>query len=498
MNNRKEWIPWLDKLESKRTRSQEMGGKERLEKYFYGRDRLDTRQRLDLLFDKGTFKEIGTMVGMEDDIPADAFVCGSGLINGRPTLAGGEDFSVLGGSIGAGGTAKRYRLAELAMQEKVPLIMILDGAGHRLTDTGGMRSPNDLLALADLGGLVPMICLVMGVSAGHSAITAPLSDFTIMTSYASMFTGGPPLVEAATGEKVTKEELGGVDICINEAGTIHNVAKDDAECLAMARRYLSYMPQYSWGPLPTSGDNNGDNANSKNTTEPRLIEELLDIIPPNDRKPYDMHEVINLVTDKDTFFEVQPEYGKSLITGYAFMGGKSVAIIANNPLHIAGALNTEAAIKGAEFCNTVGNSGHPVIFLADNPGVMAGVQAEKEGILRWGGMMFKAQRRMKNPKIQITMRKAFGFGAVTMAQNPFDKQTLSFCLPSVNMAAMPADSGGKAAKFDAETQSRVEQDQRAGPYRLANRLSTDEIIAPQELRNGILWGLELSSERYNS
>ena len=492
MNNRSEWKPWLEKLDSKRVASKKMGGKDRLEKYIYGRGRLDVRQRLELLFDKNTFKEIGGLVGGEEEIPADAFVCGSGLINDRPTLAGGEDFSVLGGSIGSGSTSKRYRLAELAKQEKIPLVMMLDGAGHRLTDTGGsMRAPGDLLALADLGGHVPMICLVMGASAGHSAITAPLSDFTIMTSYGSMFTGGPPLVKAATGETVTKEELGGAQICAETAGTIHNVGKNDEECLEMARKYLSYMPQFSGGVLPKIDE---ENMNKKDIGY-RLVDELLDIIPPNDRKPYDMAEVISAITDKDSFFEIQPEFGKSLICGFAFIGGKSVAIIANNPLHIAGALDSNSTIKGAEFCNTISHFGHPAIFLTDNPGVMTGVSAEQSGILRWGGMMFRAQRAMKNPKIQITLRKAFGFGSVIMAQNPFDKQTLSFCLPSVNMAAMPAKSGGEASNFDAETQSQVEEDQKSGPYRLANRLSTDEIIQPQEMRNAILWGLELSSER---
>ncbi len=486
MSNRSEWKPWLDELDARRTRSKEMGGKDRLEKYVYGRSRMDARARLAALFDKGTFKELGGLVGIEEDIPADAFICGSGLINKKPALAGAEDFTVLGGSIGSGGTAKRYRIAELAKQEKIPLIMILDGSGHRLTDTGGSRAPNDLLALADLGGHVPMVCLIMGVSAGHSAITAPLSDFTIMTSYSSMFTGGPPLVEAATGEKVSKEELGGAEICIKTAGTIHNVAETDEDALTMAREYLSYMPQYSGGPLP---------AQNGKDTGPRLVEEILDILPPNDRTPYDAHKVIDLIVDGGNFFEFQPDYGQPLICGLAFIGGRSTAIIANNPVSLAGALNSQAAIKGAEFCEVIGSFGHPVVFLADNPGVMAGIQAEKEGILRWGGMMFKAQRKMANPKIQITMRKAFGFGAVTMAQNPFDKQTFTFCLPSVNMAAMPAESGGKASSLDAKTQAQVEAEQKAGPYRMANRLGTDDVIDPRELRNAILWGLEISQER---
>ena len=484
--SRSEWNPWLSELETRRQKAMAMGGEERIQKYMHGRGKLDVRQRLAGLFDKDSFTEIGTLVGSDDEIPADAFVCGFGLIDGRPVLAGAEDFTVLGGSIGSGGTAKRYRIAELAKQERVPLVMMLEGAGHRLTDTGGSRAPNDLLALADLGGEVPMVCLVMGASAGHSAITAPLSDFTIMTSYGSMFTGGPPLVEAATGEKLTKEDLGGPKVCAETAGTVHLVAEDDEAALLAARKYLSYMPQHKDGTLP---------GRTGKDTELRLLEEILDIIPPNDRQPYDVHEVIELAVDKNSFFEFQPDYGKSLTCGLAFMGGYATAIVANNPAHIAGALDTQAAIKGTDFLTVISSFGHPVIFLADNPGVMAGLAAEKSGILRWGGQMFKAQRQMKNPKIQVTMRKAFGFGAVTMAQNPFDKQTLTFSLPSVNMAAMPAASGGKSAKLDDEAQAQVEKEQRAGPYRLANRLGSDEIIDPRELRNAILAGLQLTQNR---
>jgi len=463
-----------------------MGGPERIAKYMHSRGKLTARERLLRLFDPETFVELGTLVGSEEGIASDAFVCGHGKINDRLAFAGAEDFTTLGGSIGSGGTAKRYRIAELAAQEGVPLIMMLEGAGHRLTDTGGSRAPNDLLALADLGGQVPMVCLVMGASAGHSAITAPLSDFVIMTSYGAMFTGGPPLVKAATGEEVTKQELGGPQICAATAGTVHNVAEDDEAALELARRYLSYMPQncHSFAPALTGPQ-----------TAPRLCDELLDIIPPNDRRPYDMHLVLESVVDAGSFFEVQPLYGQALICGWARLGGESVALVANNPAHLAGALDSSAAIKGEDFINVVAAFGQPAIFLADNPGVMAGTAAEETGILRWGGRMFKAQRQMKNPKIQVTMRKAFGFGAVTMGQNPFDKQTLTFSLPSVNMAAMPADSGGRSAKLDAEAQAQVEADQRAGPYRLANRLGTDEVIDPRELRNALLAAVELCVAR---
>ncbi|MCY4193188.1 MAG: acetyl-CoA carboxylase carboxyltransferase subunit, partial [bacterium] len=165
------------------------------------------------------------------------------------------------------------------------------------------------------------------------------------------------------------------------------------------------------------------------------------------------------------------------------------------PAHLAGSVDAAAAIKATDFLEVIGHYDHPVVFLADNPGVMAGTRAEREGILKWGGKMYKAERRLTNPKVEITMRKAFGFGSVGMAQNPFDNQTQSFCLPSVNMAAMPAEAGGRSAKLDPETQAQVERDQRSGPYRLANRLGSDDVIDPRDMRNAILNSFTLADNR---
>ena len=483
--NREAWAPMQAELAARRIRMQAMGGPERVRKYMYDRGKLDARQRLAALFDPGSFREIGPLVGTLSDIPAEGFIAGHGQIDGRPVFAGSEDFSVLGGSIGSGGTAKRFRIAELALQEKLPLVMILEGAGHRLTETdSGMgRAPNDLLALADLSGHVPMVCVVLGASAGHGALAAPLSDYVIMSEGAAMFTGGPPLVKAATGEDVTKEDLGGARMCAEIAGSAHAVTPDDASALALARHYLSYFPSHRGGALPErrSGD-----------IGPRRLDDLVEIMPPQDRRPYDIHDVIERVVDRGSFLEIQPGYGKGLVLGLAFLGGRAVGIVANNPAHYAGAVDSEAAIKATDFLDLVGHFGHPILFLADNPGVMAGTKAERSGILKWGGKMFRAERRLSNPKIHVTLRKAFGFGAVTMAQNPFDKQTLSLSLPGVTMGAMPAASGGRAAKLDAAEQAKAEAEQASGPYKMADRLVYDDIIDPTELRNRILEGLELA------
>ncbi len=484
--NRVAWEPLRAELHARREAMRLMGGPDRVEKYMHGRGKLDARQRLAALFDPGTFREIGLLVGTVNGIPAEGFICGSGKVNGRTVLAGAEDFTVLGGSIGNGGTSKRYRIAELAAQEQVPLVMILEGAGHRLTEEAGGRAPGDLQAMADLSGQVPMVCLVLGASAGHGALAAPLSDFVIMTESASMFTGGPPLVKASTGEDVTKEELGGAKICAEIAGSAHNVTEDDASAIALARQYLGYFPQHAGGALPRSeGADTGY----------RSCEDLVEVIPPDDRKPYDIHDVIERIVDQGSFLEVQPRYGRAIVVGLAYMGGRAVGIVANNPARNAGAVDPEAAIKATDFLEHIGHFGHPVIFLADNPGVMAGPKAERGGILKWGGKMYRAERRLKGAKIHVTMRKAFSFGSVVMAHNPHDKQTLSVSLPGVTMAAMPAASGGPTAKLSEAEQKAAEEAQAAGPYKMAHGLGYDDIIEPSEMRDCILDGLALLEVR---
>jgi len=481
-----DWKPILEELERRRALARAMGGAERVERLMTQRGKLDARRRLELLFDPGSFVELGPLVG-GTEVPCDALVGGFGHVSGRAVLAAAEDFTVLGGSIGAGSMAKRVRICQLALQERVPLVFMLDGAGHRLTDTGGGgRAPNDLLLLADLSGQVPMVCLVLGASAGHGALTAPLSDFTVITQSAAMFTGGPPLVKAALGEQVTKEELGGAKVCAEIAGTAHNVAEDDAEAIALARRYLSFFPQHRGEAAPRrDGPDTG----------PRLVEDLLTIVPPNDRKPYKMQRVIERIADAGDYLEIQPGYGASLICALAWLGGQACALVANDPSVRAGSVDSAAAIKATGFLETAGSFNLPVVFLADNPGVMAGRKAEREGILKWAGRMFRAERRLRVPKIHVTLRKAFGFGSTTMAQNPFDHQTQSFSFPSLVMSSMPAGPGGQSAKLDAEAQARVESEQRAGPWRLAAGMSTDDVIDPRELRNAILSGLALAEGR---
>ncbi len=464
-----------------------MGGAERVTKH-RGAGKLDVRQRVDALFDPGTFNELGRLVGHKDELPADGFVCGFGLINGRPAAVGAEDFTIKAGSVGTGGAYKRHRIAELAGQEGVPMVWMKEGAGARMgarTSTPA-RVPNDLEPVADLKGEVPVVCLVLGVSAGHGALTAPMADFVVMTKHAALFTGGPDLVRAATGEEISALDLGGWKVCAEIAGTVHNVADSDAEAIQMARDYLRFFPQNRHQSPPSSdGPDIG----------PRITPELLEIIPPNPRLPYDVREVIAAIADENNYFEVQPLYGPAMSTGWAFLGGRAVAFVANNPARGAGALDAAGAIKATEIIETADTFGHPVIFLLDNPGVLAGSHAERSGILKWGGRMYLASRRLRSPKVSVLMRKGFGFGLVTMAHMPHDRQSLTLALPSANIASMPAQSGGRTAHLDDETRDKIERAQRGGPYGLADRLGVDEVVEPGELRNALLNGLIVTESR---
>src|SRR6478752_6584831 len=242
MTKAEDWGDTLDELTRRRRHAHAMGGTERLAKH-HGKGKLDARARLEHLLDKGSFREFGALVG--GDIAADGIVAGSGLINGVPVMVGAEDFTTLAGSIGPGGNSKRYRIAELAVRDRVPLVMLLDGAGFRPTGGHYGRSPTDLLAQTQCSGRVPTVAAVLGPSAGHGALVAPVSDFRIMSSQGAIFTAGPPVVKESTGEDITKEDLGGPAVALH-SGVIHNHADTDEAVIDDIRRYLAYFPSSAW------------------------------------------------------------------------------------------------------------------------------------------------------------------------------------------------------------------------------------------------------------
>ncbi|MDT0203219.1 carboxyl transferase domain-containing protein [Nocardioides sp. AE5] len=481
-----EWAPLLEELGERRSANQQMGGPEKVARYRDG-GRVEARSRIAEFLDPGTFVEIGTLAG-PDAIPSDAFVAGHGLVDGGPVLVGAEDFTVAGGSIGTSAASKRHRLAQLALQERVPLVMMLEGAGHRATNAleGHRPAPNDLQAMADLAGYVPTVAIVTGPSAGHGALAAPLSDFVIMVEqHASLFTAGPPLVRASLGEVVDKESLGGSAVHAVQSGVAHNVAGSVPEAFAQARRYLSYLPRNAWSrPTPTSPDE-----------EERELVDILEMIPPNDRQPYDMRPVLDLVFDTDSVWEIQPQHGTSILTALVRLGGQPMAVVANQPMILAGSIDVAAAEKAARFIEITSSFHLPLVQLADNPGVLAGSASERAGILRSSARMFAAQRRAGVPKFHVTLRKAFGFGSSVMGMNSFDNQTVSLAFPGVTLGGIPAGVGGRTAKASSEMQEALTANEAAGPWRLAASVTYDEIIDPRELRNALLAAARLATAR---
>jgi acetyl-CoA carboxylase carboxyltransferase component len=355
-----------------------------------------------------------------------------------------EDFTVKGGSIGHPNAAKRARLVRLAMEQELPLVLMLDGAGERASN-GSERypvAPGDLQLVADLKGKVPVVTLVLGISAGHGALTGMFADFIVMSEGSALFTAGPLLVEAALRIKATPEELGGARMHTSSSGVAHNLAATELDAFAYARYFLSVLPVKAGAPLPlTTG---------LESATRREVDELLDIIPPSLNAPYDMREVLHVLVDANSLFELQPDFGRSLITALARIGGVPCLLVANQPAELAGSLTRDCAEKATHFMEMAHSFGLPLVTLLDNPGVMPGPVSERAGVLRAAGQMFAAQRRYRGKKIVVTLRKAFGFGSSVMGMNPWDRQAISLALPSVNLGGVPAIGGAEAAKASAE------------------------------------------------
>jgi acetyl-CoA carboxylase carboxyltransferase component len=477
MTKPRDWDETLEDLDRRRQHALGMGGPERLDKH-HAKGKLDARARVERLLDPGTFREIGTLVG--GDIAADGLVVGSGSINGSPVMLGAEDFTTMAGSIGPGGNSKRYRIAEMALRDKIPLVMLLEGAGFRPTGGHYGRTPTDLLAQAQCSGKVPTVAAVLGPSAGHGALVAPVCDFRIMSRQGAIFTAGPPVVKEATGEDISKEDLGGPDVAL-PSGVIHNVAEDDEAVLSDIRRYLSYFPPSAWSypsPLPPDED-----------SEPRQTPELLDIVSRDNRRVYDIRAVLDVIFDRPDWFEVQPKLGTAIICALAHLGGHPVAVVANQPQVLAGSIDAAAADKAAHFI-TVADSFHlPIVFLADNPGMLPGSRSERSGVLRAGARMFAAQTAATTLKLHLTLRKAYGFGSMVMSLLGFDHQVATFAYPGATMGAMSAAALSSATHAAEDLSAKLRNAELQASYRSAEHMGFDELIDPRETRDALLASL---------
>lgn len=458
-----------------------MGGDEKVRRQ-HERGRLTARERIARLCDEDSFSEYGALAGGnhpggEPPLAGDGVVAGVGRICGAKTVVIAEDFTVKGGSIGHPNAAKRVRMVRLALEQSLPLVLLLDGAGERAGNQAERypNTPNDLQLVADLKGRVPVVTLVLGNSAGHGALTGVFADLIIMTAGSAMFSAGPPLVEAALGLQSTPEALGGADLHTRDSGLAHNLAPGEDEAFAMARYFLDIAG------TPVRLQENG-------STDPRAVDTLLDIIPAQVNLAYDMRAVLRAITDDQTLFELQPDFGTSMLTALARIGGQACLVIANQPQVQAGAITSAGARKAAHFIEVADHLGLPLVSLLDNPGVMPGPEAERSGVLKAAADMFLAQRRFSGRKIVVTLRKAFGFGSSVMGMNPWDSQAVSLALPTVTLGGVPAIGGAEAAKAS-EQEAQAMETAQSGAWIPADTMAFDKVIAPAALRNEILEAL---------
>jgi len=477
------WLTLLEELQQRTTTAEAMGGDDRIARQ-HSRGRLTARERVSIFCDEGSFSEYGALAGGnhpggEAALAGDALVGGTGKVGGKTIVLLAEDFTVKGGSIGHPNAAKRARLVRLALEQRYPLVLMLDGAGERASNQSERypNTPGDLQLVADLQGKVPVVTMVLGTSAGHGALTGMFADLIIMLEGSAMFTAGPPLVLAALGTSATVDELGGALMHTSVSGVAHNLGRTEEDCFAMARYFLSLLPERAGANLPET--------RALENAKPRQLERLLDIIPPQANHSYDILEVLHELVDSQSLFELQPLYGRSIVTALARVGGIPCMLVANQPQVMAGAISCEAAEKASHFITVANTFGLPLISLIDNPGVMPGPDSEKAGVLKAAGQMFAAQRHYRGQKIVVTLRKAFGFGSSVMGMNPWDNQAVSIALPGVNLGGVPAIGGAEAARASEEDASQIQEAQ-SGAWVPADAMAFDMVIDPRELRNEII------------
>ncbi|HZV01999.1 MAG TPA: acyl-CoA carboxylase subunit beta [Planctomycetota bacterium] len=489
-------------LEWRKAEAREMGGSDKVSKQ-HAQNKLTCRERIDKLFDQGTFVETGilathmgasTMRGKE--APADGVVTGFGKIGGRYVGVAAYDFTVMAGSIGHNGEVKVTRIRELCLKERMPIVWLVDSAGARIQEAAGTQFAGSGYLFREqvvMSGVVPQVAAMVGPGAAGTAYIPGLADFVPMVKgIGSMALAGPPLVKAAVGEDVTEQELGGSAIHCKESGVGHLEVESDDACLQAIRDYLSYFPSH-----------NGEKPPILPCDDPidRRDESLLEVVPDDVRYGFDMHEVIKRVTDHGKFFEIQPDFGKALVTGFARFGGRSCGIVASNSKQAGGALDNDCADKAAHFITCCDAFNIPLLFLQDVPGFWVGSRVEKQGIIRHGAKMLYAVSSATVPKITVVVRKAYGAGYYVMCGAAYEPDLL-VAWPTAEISLMGAEGAvniifrkqieSSENPAEARKQLVAQFKQYIDPYIAAGHALIDDIIDPRDTRAVICKGLEMA------
>jgi propionyl-CoA carboxylase beta chain len=498
-----------EKIEELRRRHQEAeegGGAERRSRQ-QAAGKLTARERLNLLFDEGTFEELDKLVehrcqdfGMASQrIPGDGVVSGYGRINGRLAYAFAQDFTVFGGSLSKANAEKICKVMDLAMKVGAPVIGLNDSGGARIQE--GVDS---LAGYADIflrntlaSGVIPQISAILGPCAGGAVYSPAITDFTLMVEKSSyMFVTGPDVIKTVMHEDVTKEALGGAMTHNATSGVAHFITHDDPDALALIRELLSFMPQ-----------NNHEDAPRVECSDPadRTDERLDSLVPTESDKPYDIKEIIHRVVDEGYFLEVHEHYARNLVVGFARLGGESVGIVANQPAVLAGCLDINASTKGARFVRFCDSFNIPLITFEDVPGFLPGTQQEFGGIIRHGAKLLFAFAEATVPKVTIITRKAYG-GAYCVMASKHIRTDINFAYPTAEIAVMGPEGAvnivnrrelQKAEDPDKLRAEKTEEFRRrfANPYIAAERGYIDAVIMPRDTRPKLISALRMLANK---
>jgi propionyl-CoA carboxylase beta chain len=490
----------IEKLHDLERRAELGGGEDRLRKQ-HEQGKLTARERMERLFDPGTFEEVDKLVthrctdfGMDKVvIPGDGVVTGHGLVNGRVVYAFAQDFTVFGGSLSETNAAKIVKVMDMAVRGGAPIIGLNDSGGARIQE--GVMS---LGGYADIflrntlaSGVVPQISAILGPCAGGAVYSPAITDFIIMvkgTSY--MFVTGPDVIKTVTHEDVSKEDLGGAMTHNERSGVAHFAVADDHQCIALIRELLSFMP-----------GNNLDDPPRQETQDAvdREDESLDTLIPPAPNQPYDMLDLVHAVADEGYFLEVHEHYAKNIVVGFARLGGRAVGIVANQPAHLAGTLDINASVKGARFVRFCDAFNIPLITFEDVPGFLPGTVQEYGGIIRHGAKLLYAFAEATVPKVTVITRKAYG-GAYCVMASKHIRTDFNYAWPSAEIAVMGSEGAvnvlykreiEKAADPAAVRAQKVAEfrEKFANPYVAAERGFIDEVILPRETRRKLIQAL---------
>ncbi len=502
------WRAEAEEIQRRRALAEACGGAAAVAKH-HAAGKLTIRERIDAVLDPRSFQEVGKLAGkaaydaggaLTGFVPS-PYVAGIGKIDGRPVAIGGEDYTIKGGA-GFGGQRRKGGqggfIEDLASQYRIPLINLVDGVGGSVESiarrghaTFPGSGPDGFERSVELMGIVPVVSAVMGTAAGGPSGRAILAHWTVMVkNHSQIFAAGPPVVERAFGSKVTKEELGGHKMAVDTAGTIDNAAEDEADCLRLIRRFLSYMPSNVW-ELPARA--------VCNDPVDRCEDALVDIIPRSQRQPYNMRKLIELIVDRDSTFEIQPTFGRAVITMLARMNGMVVGVIANNPM-FGGIVDVKAARKQTHFTELCDTFNIPLVFLVDVPGFQIGLEAEAAGILRIGMQGRFLNMQLSVPVYTVVVRKCYGMAG----GSTIDRGGLNFKIawPSAEWGSLPIEGGVKAAfrrEIEAaadpaqkEAELEAEMRRQTSPFLTAEAFGVEDMIDPRETRPYLCAFLEAS------